>query len=91
MAKKQYYWYVLVITNDGAKFVTKTNYGNKTAEWNMLEKPLEMTQNAAKDLSFGLMVNFFQAYAVCSPIELSYQPYRYESGHFEWVENEKEK
>ena len=30
------------------------------------------------------------AFAVCSPIELDTQPYRYSDGHFEWVENEKE-
>lgn len=64
MANKQNYWYVLVITNTGAKFVTKLNYNNKTAEWNEKEKPLEMNQTRAKDISIGLMMNFHQAYAV---------------------------
>ena len=90
MAKKKNYWYVLVMTEEGPKFVTKVNYGDKTAEWNMLEEPKEFSKETAKDLVIGLNLNFNIAYAVCQPFELTGQPYRYADGKFEWVENEKE-
>lgn len=90
MANKKNYWYVLVMTNYGAKFVTKINYSNRTAEWDGVEKPLEMDMNRAKDLAFGLMCNFNQAYPVCAPIELDNQPYVYADGHFKWVWNKDE-
>ena len=91
MAKKKNYWYVLVLTSEGAKFVTKINYSDKTAEWDGVAKPLEMDMSRAKDLAFGLMCNFHQAYPVCSPIELDAQPYYYSKGHFEWKWTEDDK
>ena len=91
MAKKKNYWYVLVLTDDGPKFVTEVEYGTKTAHWDKLAKPLEMNEVCAKDLAFGLMCNMYVAFPVCLPIEWTNQPYRYEHGHFEWVENKEEK
>lgn len=90
MAKKQNYWYVLVLTNEGPKFVTKVNYQNKTAEWNKLEKPLEMSKSEAQDLTIGLNCNLNVSFAVCQPFELECQPYLYDRGHFEWKYNEEE-
>ena len=84
MAKKQNYWYILVMTDNGPVFVTKVNYSNKTAEWNKLEKPLEFNQYVAKDTALGLNLNFNMAYAVCYPVPIETQPYRYEIGQFEW-------
>ena len=84
MAKKQNYYYVLVLTNEGAKFVTKVNWSNKTAEWNKLEKPLEMSKETAKDLTMGLQLNFNNAFMVCNGYEISCQPYRYDKGNFVW-------
>ena len=89
MAKKKNHWYVLVLTSDGPAFVTAVQYANKTAEWDKLEKPLEMSESVAKDLAFGLMCNFHTAYPVCAPIEMDNQPYRYNIGHFEWAMDEK--
>lgn len=92
--RKKNYWYVLVMSNGGPKFVTKVNYGNKTAEWNGKDKPLEMNKDRAQDLTLGLYLNFNSAFAVCQPFELDTQPYRYDVGHFEWKffneENNKE-
>ena len=88
MANKKNYWYVLVLTDYGAIFVTKINYGNRTAEWNKLEKPLEMSMQRAKDITWGLMANFNTAFAVCSPIEITCQAYYYNKGHFVWEEYE---
>lgn len=90
MAKKQNYWYVLVMTNHGPVFVTKINYSNKTAEWNKDEKPLEMDASRAKDLTLGLNLNLNSAFAVCQPFKIDAQPFRYELGEFEWKFNEGE-
>lgn len=91
MAKKQNYWYVLVLTDSGPVFVTKVEYSGKYAYWNKNEKPLEMSEYWAKDLMRGLMLNFTMAFACCLPYALDSQPYFYNKGHFEWVENEEEK
>lgn len=88
--KKKNYWYVLVMTDNGPVFVTSVEYSSKTAHWNKLEKPLEMDMNRAKDLTFGLNLNFHAAFAVCQPFEIDRQPYKYDRGQFEWKENEKE-
>ena len=90
MAKKKNYWYVLVMSNDGPVFVTKINYGDRTAEWNKLEKPLEMDKDRAQELTLGLNLNLNISFAVCQPFELDSQPYRYDAYHIEWKENEKE-
>ena len=86
MAKKKNYYYVLVFTNNGPVYVTSINYSNKYANWNKLEKPLEMTKTSAEDLCFGLMCNFYSAVVVSSPVELEYQPYLYDE--FELVAKE---
>ena len=88
MAKKQNYYYVLVMTNNGPVFVTKVNNANKTAEWNKLEKPKEFTKFWAEDLTLGLNLNFNMAFTVCSKFEIDYQPYYYNKGQFEWKEKE---
>ena len=88
--KKKNYWYVLVMTNEGPKFVTEVDYHTKTAHWNELEKPLELGEVWAKDLTFGLMVNFYTAFAVCLPVEWDNQPYRYKDGHFTWTFDKEE-
>ena len=85
MAKKKNFWYVIVMTNEGAKFVTSLDWSTKTAHWDGEEKPKEMSMESAKDLAMGLMLNFNQAYPVCSPIELDNQPYRYSEGNFVWT------
>ena len=84
MAKKQNYYYTLVMTNHGPVFVTAVDRAEKTAHWNKTEKPLEMGKYWAEDLTLGLNLNFNLAFTVCSKFELDEQPYRYNSGHFEW-------
>ena len=90
MAKKKNHWYVLVMTDEGPKFVTKINHSDKTAEWDVNEKPLEMSDSVAKDLAFGLMCNFFTAFPVCLPIEWESHPYNYAEYHIEWASNAEE-
>jgi len=84
MAQKKNYWYVLVMTNQGPRFVTKIDYSTKTAYWDELEKPIEMDKSRAQDLTIGLNLNCNYSFAVCQPFEIDSQPYRYNLGHFEW-------
>ncbi len=89
MAKKQNYWYVLVITIEGCKFVTSTERTNY-AHWNELEPPKEFSRDTAKDIALGLNLNGTVAYAVCSPWEIENQPYNYKDYKFEIVERGEE-
>ena len=85
MAKKQNYWYVLVMTDDGPVFVTGIPQRN-WANYNKDEKPMEfVSKETARDVALGLNLNMQLAYAVCQPFEIVNQPYRYDDGHFEWA------
>ena len=84
MAKKKEYWKVLVMTNNGAVFVTKTNNWERTAEWNKKEKPLDFTKADAQYLAMGLTMNGHLAFATCNTWDMDKQPYRYEEGNFYW-------
>ena len=81
--------YVLVLTSEGPIFVTGIGEG-KTAFWDKAEAPKEFNSSYAENLAFGLMVNGYMAYHIVSRIEFDTQPYRYNSGHFKWVWNNKE-
>ena len=85
MAKKQNWYYVLVLSDDGPVFVTDIDYRSKVAHWDKTEKPLTMDKYRAEDLTMGLNLNFHMAFTVCSKFELDTQPYRYSEGHFEWT------
>lgn len=90
MAKKQNWYYVLVMTDDGPVFVTGVEYSTKYAHWNKLETPKDFDKFWAEDLTLGLNLNFHAAFTVCSKFEIDRQPYRYSDWHIEWKENEKE-
>lgn len=81
-ATKKYY-YVLVLTESGSKFVTSTEY--RTAHWDSTEKPLAMSQTMANDMSIGLMWNGHLAYPVVTTYEITAQPFQYDKGEFQWV------
>ena len=87
--KDKEYWYVIVMTDDGPKFVTGTGDHNM-AYWEKDEAPEELGEFWAKDIAKGLLLNCYSAFPVCSPIELSHQPYDYKRWHIEWKENESE-
>lgn len=89
--KSPEYWYLLVMTNEGPKFVTSLEWSTKTARWKSEDKPLAIDKNWVKDLFIGLTWNGHTCYPVCSPIEFDTHPYRYNIGHFEWVKNEEKK
>lgn len=89
MAKsKKKHYYVLVLTEEGPKFVTSVNWSTKTAKWDMLEKPLEFeTKSIAEDLVLGLNLNMSQAFLIQHNWEIECQPFRYAEGKFEWKWN----
>ena len=86
--KEEMHYYVLVISEEGPKFVTKVNYSNKTAEWNWEEKPLELSKDSAKDLAFGLSVNMNVAYVVSQAWEITSHPYNYYAWNIKWDKKE---
>ena len=69
----KYFYYVLVLSDGQAKFVTKTNYATKTAYWDSKEKPLAFTKTQADDLALCLSINFYPAFTLKSYHELKSQ------------------
>ena len=69
----KYFYYVVVATEDGAKFVTKTDYATKTAYWDSNEKPLVFSKTQADDLALCLTLNFHLAFTLKSYHELQGQ------------------
>lgn len=84
---KKNHYYVIVLTHEGAKFVTGTG-DHHTAYWDGEKKPMELGKNFAEDMVLGLSLNGFSAFTVVSKWELDHQPFRYSVGHFEWVYND---
>ena len=69
----KYFYYVLVLSEGQAKFLTKTDYATKTAYWNSKEKPLAFTKTQADDLALCLTLNFYPAFTLKSYHELKSQ------------------
>jgi hypothetical protein len=89
MAKKKNYWYVLVMTNEGPKFVTEMDNSQKMCYWDINEAPYEFgSKSYAQETAVCLTINMNYAMAVCTPYEITSQPYYYQRGHFKWVDKE---
>ena len=69
----KYFYYVIVLSDGQAKFVTKTDYATKTAYWDSKEKPLAFTKTQADDLALCLSINFYPAFSLKSYHELKSQ------------------
>ena len=69
----KYLYYVVVATEDGAKFVTKVDNSTKTAYWDSKEKPLPFNKTYANDLALCLSLNFYPAFTLKSYHELKSQ------------------
>ena len=69
----KYWYYVVVATEDGAKFVTKVDNATKTAYWDSKEKPLSFNKTYADDLALCLTLNFHLAFTLKSYHELKKQ------------------
>lgn len=92
MAKSTNHWYVLVLTEEGAKFVTELGE-HHTAHFKDDGQPKEFSKEMALDIANGLTWNAIPAYCVCTAHVLDYgQPYMYDKGrfHWEWYPTEKD-
>ena len=69
----KYFYYVLVATNEGGKFVTKVDNATKTAFWDSKEKPMSFNKIYADDLALCLSINFYPAFTLKSYHELQGQ------------------
>ena len=69
----KYLYYVLVVTDDGGKFVTKVDNATKTAYWDSKGKPLAFSKSYADDLALCLSINFYPAFTLKSYHELKSQ------------------
>ena len=69
----KYLYYVVIATEDGAKFVTKVDNATKTAYWDSKEKPLPFNKTYADDLALCLSLNFYPAFTLKSYHELKSQ------------------
>ena len=69
----KYLYYVVVATEDGAKFVTKVDNATKTAYWDSNEKPMSFNKSYADDLALCLTLNFHLAFTLKSYHELKSQ------------------
>ena len=88
MAKKSNFWYVMVLTNKGPKFVTDI-LPRQMAEWDGNKIPMEFSSKEyAQGVATGLCLNFNLAYAVCQPFKIDHQPYMYDKGQFRWETDE---
>ena len=77
----KYLYYVVVATEDGAKFVTKVDNATKTAYWDSKEKPMSFNKSYADDLSLCLTLNFHLAFTLKSYHELESQIFIKEQPH----------
>ena len=69
----KYFYYVLVLSDGQAKFVTKVDNATKTAYWDSKEKPLAFSKTQADDLALCLTLNFYPAFTLKSYHELKSQ------------------
>lgn len=88
MARKKYYYYVLVFTDAGPKYVTSIDSADRVAHWNVDEKPRSMTKDDAEFLAVALTWNGNSAVMVTSTYEIESHPYNYADYKIEFVEKE---
>ena len=69
----KYLYYVVVRTENGAKFVIKVDNATKTAYRDSNEKPMSFNKSYADDLSLCLTLNFHLAFTLKSYHELKEQ------------------
>lgn len=88
--KKQTNWYyVLVMTDEGPKFVTGLGE-HHTSYWDKDKKPYELSEAWAKDMVRGLTWNGHVAFMVKSLWEIDGQPYNYRDWQIKWEERKPE-
>ena len=87
---KKYHYYVMVMTNEGPKYVTGIG-DHHTAYWNEEKKPMEFSSASyAEDVYVGLCMNFFTAVLVKSRFEIDHHPYNYADYDLKFEKKDKE-
>ena len=69
----KYFYYVIVKSNQQAKFVTAIDNATKTARWEDGGKPLSFSKSYADDLAWCLTLNFDPAFVLKSCHEIKKQ------------------
>lgn len=90
MASKKFYYYVLVMTQEGPMFVTKLDWRTNMAMWEKEKEPYcfgtdVQARDLAQELSVGLTWNGNPAYVVQKTTEQTYQPFMYDKGCFKFL------
>lgn len=76
MSDSKKYYYVLVFTSNGPKFVTDTSYN--TAKWDINKSPLCFpSAKIVSEIALGLTANGHYAVGCCSRFEIDGHPYNY--------------
>ena len=71
--KTKYFYYVIVLSEDTAKFITNMDNLTKIARWEKDKEPLPLTKSTAEDLAYCLSLNFHPAYVLKSYHKISSQ------------------
>ena len=71
--KQKHFYYIVVLSEQKAKFVTKLENATKCAHWNSNEKPLALSKQYAEDVAFCLNLNFYPAFVFMSFYEIEEQ------------------
>ena len=71
--KQKHFYYIVVLSEQKAKFVTKLDNSSKSAFWNSYEKPLALSKQYAEDVAFCLNLNFHPAFVFMSFYEIEEQ------------------
>ena len=69
----KYFYYVIVKSEQQAKFVTAIDNATKTASWERNEKPLAFSKSHAEDLAWCSNLNFYPAFVLKSYHEIKKQ------------------
>ena len=69
----KYFYYVIVLSEGQAKFVTKIDDATKTAHWESKGKPLAFSKTYAENLATCFTLNFYPAFTLKSYHELKSQ------------------
>ena len=88
-ARKNNYYYILVMTNNGPVFVTDIK-PHHYAEYDRNKKPKLFEKSRAEDITMGLNLNFNLAFMVTSKWEIDTQPYNYKDYNIEFVERKED-
>lgn len=91
MTKKKYYYYVLVFTNSGPKYVTKIDNNTREAYWHEEDKPFHMTKDDAEFLAMGLTLNGNSSVMITSTYKIDNHPYNYKNYKIDFIKKEVKK